>query len=78
MSDLCKNTKAVLRRVVGEDAVFLEDDPFDKLLQVIVAASIHPETAPTYTTESWVEGDSWYVREESRPRSGDQPRNERP
>jgi hypothetical protein len=62
VSELCTNLKGVITAGVGADAVFLEDDPYDALLQVILAHSVRPDTAPTYTTPSWMEPDGWYVR----------------
>ena len=43
---------------------FEEDDKYGGLLNLIFAASVGDadKCAPTYTTESWVEGDSWYTR----------------
>src|ERR1035437_997534 len=60
VSRLCEDLPSVIRSGVGPDARFEDNDPLDKLLLVICAASVDPQNAPTYTTPSYIEGDSWY------------------
>lgn len=63
VSRLCEDLPGVIREGVGADAQYETNDPTgSKLLTVILASSIHPETAKTYTTPYFVEGDSWFVR----------------
>lgn len=62
VSRLVEDLPGVIREGVGTDAQYETKDSTGKLLTVILAASVHPETAPTYTTESWMESDGWYFK----------------
>jgi hypothetical protein len=60
---LINNFPDVVKEAVGPDAEFQSDDPYHKLLLLVLAlSSDRPDLAPVVTTDSWMEPDGWYVR----------------
>ncbi|MEI9972316.1 MAG: hypothetical protein WDO73_09850 [Ignavibacteriota bacterium] len=62
MRDLFENLPDVLLKGVGEDVQFEKNDPYAKLLLVILSSSTPgtAEYAPTYNTSHFADGGNWY------------------
>jgi hypothetical protein len=62
MRDVIENLPDVLLKGIGPDVQFERNDPYDKLLLVILSASTPgtEEYAPEYDTATFVEGGKWY------------------
>jgi hypothetical protein len=57
------NLSEVIKEAVGPDAEFQSDDPYHRLVLLVLALSSNrPDLALVVTNDSWMESDGWYVR----------------